>query len=214
MNYLNTKSYILGKERLVLIIAIISPLMAGISDFFLLYHPNLFQKTTNYQFLFEISSDNRSIGALLGAVSIPFLWITYKKAISFLDLVSKKQIQKFEYLVKYLILFGFSVHIMYFFIPLVFKTPSHIQNYNLFIFKLFELIFVVLYGFYMYNWTKNSFINENITLYRARFFNPFIYLILILFITLMNLNLGIVFIVSFFNISFLIVLLGVYLNRN
>jgi hypothetical protein len=213
MNYLNIKSNVLGKERLVLIIAILSPLMAGISDFFLLYHPNLFQKTINYQFLFEIAFEKSFIGALLGAVFIPSLWITYKKAISFLDLVSKKQIQKFEYLVKYLILFGFLVHFMYFFIPLVFKTPSHIQFYYIFIFKLLELIFIVLYNYYMYHWTMFSFKKENIILYRARFFNPFIYLILILFTTLINLNLGIVFIVSYFNISFLIVLLGVYLNR-
>jgi hypothetical protein len=210
MNYLNRKSNIWGLDRLILIVAILSPLISGISDFFLLYHPNLFQKTTNYQFLFEIAFYNRSIGVFLGVVFIPFFWITYKKAISFMDLDSKNQIQKFECIVKYLIFFGFVVHIMYFLIPLLFKNASQIQSYHIFIFKLLELGFVVLYSYYMYHWTLLSLKKENKVLYRARFFNPFIYLFLILILALINLNLGIVLIVSFFNISFLIVLLGVY----
>ena len=209
MNNLNIKSNIWGLDRF-LIIAFLSPLISGISDFFLLYHPNLFQKTINYEFLFEISFDNRKSGVLLGAVFIPFLWITYKKAISFLDIVSLNKIKKFENLVKYLILLGFSVHIMYFLIPLLFKNALQIQNYHIFIFKLLELGFVVLYSYYMYHWTLLSLKKENKVLYRARFFNPFIYLFLILILAFINLHLGIVLIVSFFNISFLIVLLGVY----
>lgn len=202
------------KNNFFLMIAILSPLMAGVSDNFLLYHSNLFQKMNNYQFLFEISANNRQIGALLGVICIPFLWITYKVAIQYLDDVSKKQIQHFEFIVKYLIGFGFLVHIMYFFIPLAFNSPFQISNLNLVLIKFIELIFVVLYNYYMYKWTKLSLNKENIVLYSARYFNPFIYLILIFLITLVNLNVGIGFIVSFFNVSFLVVFLGVYLNKN
>ena len=94
MNNLNIKSNIWGLDRF-LIIAFLSPLISGISDFLLLYHTNLFQKTINYEFLFEISFDKRISGVLLGAVFIPFLWITYKKAISFLDIVSLNKIKKY-----------------------------------------------------------------------------------------------------------------------
>lgn len=191
--------------KLVFIFSI--PILCGISDNFLLFTPDLFSKVENYQFLKTISKEQQKMGLLMGMICIPMLYLCFTFLVKQLDLASQKALLSLRKIVFALIFIGCLVHAMYYFlVEWLLLLP-----YVFYFAKGLEMLFVLIFLFFAYKLYQISSKKQHIDLYKIRFFNPFGYLILCVFFALISPLMGIRFLISAFNLSFLWVLIGYFL---
>ena len=188
--------------KLVFIIFI--PILCGISDNFLLFTPDLFSKAENYQFLKTISKEQQKMGLLLGIIFIPMLYLCFTFLATQLDLASQKALLSLRKLVILLIIFGCMVHALYYFLT----EWLLLSPYVFYFAKGMEILFVFL--FFAFKLYKISNKKQHIDLYKIRFFNPFGYLLLCVIFAFISPLMGIRFLISAFNLSFLWVLIGYF----
>jgi hypothetical protein len=190
--------------KLVFIFSI--PILCGISDNFLLFTPDLFSKAENYQFLKTISKDQQKMGLLLGMICIPMLYLCFTFLATQLDLASQKALLSLRKIVLVLIFIGCLVHTMYYFL----LEWIQLLPYVFYFAKGLEILFVVSFLFFADTLYQISSKKQHIDLYKIRFFNPFGYLILCVIFALIYPLMGIRFLISAFNLSFLWVLIGYF----
>lgn len=185
-----------------LIIGFFIAILCGFSDYLLMYHEDFFNLLDNYQYIQKIPSLRNMIGCILGVSLIPFLYIGYWGMIEIADVNSKKKLRKLKPFVLTMILFGTLVHACYYWIH-----GFEIGKIQLFAIKGIETIFVIHYLFFILYLGFQSFKIENTFLYKLRYFNPIIYMVGCITLCWIP-KVGIIFLVSGFNISIAYIFLG------
>jgi hypothetical protein len=194
------------KFWIILVFVFLIPILCGISDNLLLYTPDLFSKAENYQFLKTISKEQQKNGFLLGIVCIPMLYFCFTFLAAQVDLASQKALLSLRKIVLALIFTGCLVHTMYYFlIEWLLLFPS-----TFYFAKMLEILFLCFFLYFAYKLYQISSNKQHIDLYKIRFFNPFGYLILCVIFALIFPLMGIRFLISAFNLSFLWVLIGYF----
>lgn len=189
-----------------LVFIFLIPILCGISDNYLLFTPDLFSKAENYQFLKTISKEQQKIGFLLGIVCIPMLYFCFIFLVAQVDLASQKALLSLRKIVLALIFIGCLVHTMYYFL----LEWIQLLPFLFYFAKGLEMLFVCFFLYFAYTLYQISSNKKHIDLYKIRFFNPFGYLILCVIFALIFPLMGIRFLISAFNLSFLWVLIGYF----
>lgn len=195
-------------------LGIIVAIICAVSDILLLYHPALLSTYHNYRFLFEINGINNTIGWLLGMLFLPALYIGYSGVKEIADESSKKILNNINWVVVFLIASGCVVHSAYHFLPLMHLTNPVIDEIEIRSIKLIEIIFVSFYLMFCILITFHSFKSKNRILYKNRFFNPLVWILISTIIFMISPKFGGYLIVSAFNLSIGFYFAGVVLQRN
>jgi hypothetical protein len=143
---------------------------------------------------------------------IPLLYLGYKGVTEIGDKASRTAMEKAEWIVIFLISFGCVVHSMYYFVRL-FHSDSQLDQGDIISIKLIESLFTLWYIIYCLIITIQSLKKQNKLLYANRFFNPLIWIFLVVIITIINQKYGTYLAVSAFNLSIGFYFSGILLNK-